>query len=51
VIFYNTYYLGHMSFAIGKDMSWFSVDAMHILGQYATNDFPELDFTSGVFVQ
>jgi hypothetical protein len=31
VIFYHQYYLGHMSFAIAKDMSWFSVDVISIL--------------------
>lgn len=38
VIFYHTYRLGHMSFAIAKDMSWFQVDAMTIIAKYATND-------------
>jgi hypothetical protein len=28
------YYLGHMSFAIAKDMSWFTVDTMAILNHY-----------------
>jgi hypothetical protein len=37
VIYYHTYYLGHMSFAIAKDMSWFSVDAVYLLNKYATN--------------
>jgi len=28
------YYLGHMSFAIAKDMSWFTVDTMAIVNHY-----------------
>lgn len=34
IIFQHEYYMGHMSFAIGKDMSWFSVDCMAILNHY-----------------
>ena len=34
VIFYHQYYLGHMSFAIAKDMSWFTVDVMAIVNHY-----------------
>ena len=34
VIFYHQYYLGHMSFAIAKDMSWFDVDVMAIINHY-----------------
>lgn len=33
-IFYQQYYLGHMSFAIAKDMSFFTVDSMAILNHY-----------------
>jgi len=33
-IFYHQYYLGHMSFAIAKDMSWFDVDVLAILNHY-----------------
>jgi hypothetical protein len=33
-MFYHQYYLGHMSFAIAKDMSWFDVDVMAILNHY-----------------
>lgn len=33
-IFYYMYYLGHMSFAIAKDMSWFGVDVMALLNHY-----------------
>lgn len=39
VVFYHEYYLGHASFAIAKDMSWFEVDVVYLLNQYATNDF------------
>ena len=34
VFFYHQYYLGHMSFAIAKDMSWFDVDVMAIVNHY-----------------
>lgn len=33
-VFYYMYYLGHMSFAIAKDMSWFGVDVMALLNHY-----------------
>jgi lysosomal acid lipase/cholesteryl ester hydrolase len=40
VVFYKEYpLLGHMTFAIGKDMSFFQVDAMALLKQYSTNSF------------
>jgi len=31
VVFYHQYYLGHASFAIAKDMSWFEVDVVYLL--------------------
>ena len=34
LIFNHEYYLGHMSFAIAKDMSFFTVDAMAIFNHY-----------------
>ena len=34
IIFNHEYYLGHMSFAIAKDMSFFTVDTMAILNHY-----------------
>jgi len=34
VVFNHEYYLGHMSFAIAKDMSWFDVDVLAILNHY-----------------
>ena len=38
VVFYKQYpQLGHLTFAIGKDMTFFQVDAMKLLKQYATN--------------
>ena len=33
-IFNHEYYLGHVSFAIAKDMSWFDVDVMAIMNHY-----------------
>ena len=37
-VFDQTYALGHMSFMIAKDMSWFSEDIVELVGNYATND-------------
>lgn len=34
VQFYKEYELGHMSFMIAKDMSYFSTDVMNLLHQY-----------------
>jgi hypothetical protein len=34
VIFYHEYALGHLSFMVAKEMSWFTVDAMTILSHY-----------------
>ena len=34
LIYNHEYHMGHMSFAIGKDMSWFTVDCMSILNHY-----------------
>ena len=34
LIFDHEYYLGHLSFAIGKDMSFMTVDTMAILNHY-----------------
>lgn len=35
VVFYKQYpFLGHMTFAIGIDMSFFQVDAMALIKQY-----------------
>ncbi|TNV78929.1 hypothetical protein FGO68_gene5820 [Halteria grandinella] len=40
VTYYKEYpFLGHMTFAIGKDMSFFQVDAINLIKQYATNSF------------
>lgn len=33
-IFFHEYYLGHMSFAIAKDKSWFTVDVMSVVNHY-----------------
>ena len=35
VIYYKQYYLGHMSFLMAKDMSFFTKDVMAILNHYA----------------
>lgn len=34
VFFFKTYDLGHMSFAIAKDMSYFTKDVMTVLAKY-----------------
>lgn len=34
LVFNHEYYLGHMSFAIAKDMSFFTVDALAILNHF-----------------
>lgn len=34
LIFNHEYYLGHMSFAVAKNMSFFTVDTMAILNHY-----------------
>ena len=39
VVFYNEYALGHMSFALAKDMSWFTKDVVSVIEKYATNIF------------
>jgi hypothetical protein len=39
VVWYKQYSLGHMSFAIAKDMTWFKEDAMNIINKYSTNSF------------
>mmetsp|Transcript_4994 Transcript_4994/g.3621 ORF Transcript_4994/g.3621 Transcript_4994/m.3621 type:complete len:240 (+) Transcript_4994:558-1277(+) len=35
VIFYNEYNLGHLSFMVAKDMSYFTVDALYLLKTYS----------------
>jgi len=34
VVYYNEYMMGHLTFMIAKDMSYFTVDAMNILKKY-----------------
>jgi hypothetical protein len=34
VFFYHEYNLGHLSFMVAKDMSYFTVDAMAIINRY-----------------
>lgn len=34
VVFFRTYNMGHDSFAIAKDMSWFTVDTMAVLNYF-----------------
>ena len=36
IVFVQNYVLGHMSFAIGKDMSFFQVDAINLIKKYNT---------------
>ena len=41
VVFYEEYPLGHVSFVIAKDMSWFTNDVVNLIAKYATNVFTE----------
>jgi len=41
LIWKEVYPLGHMSFSLAKDMSFFTVDAMNLINQYATNSFAQ----------
>eukprot|EP00347_Sterkiella_histriomuscorum_P012496 403368358 len=43
VVFYGQYKLGHLSFAIAKDMTFFTVDTMQLINKYATNKFATED--------
>jgi pimeloyl-ACP methyl ester carboxylesterase len=40
-VWYKQYPLGHMSFAIAKDMSWYKQDVLNLINQYSTNDFKQ----------
>jgi len=39
VVHNKVYPLGHLSFALAKDMSYFTDDVMDLVNQYATNSF------------
>ena len=39
LVWNKTYPLGHLSFSLAKDMSWFTEDVVNLVGQYATNSF------------
>ena len=41
IVWHNIYPLGHLSFAIAKDMSYFKDDVMNLINQYATNSFED----------
>ena len=41
LIWHEEYPLGHMSFSLAKDMSWFTEDVMNLVNQYSTNAFTE----------
>ena len=43
VVFYEEYPLGHVSFVLAKDMTWFTNDVVNLINQYATNVFDEYD--------
>lgn len=38
LVFNQQYELGHLSFTLAKDMTWFKTDVLTLIGQYATND-------------
>jgi hypothetical protein len=37
----EVYPLGHLSFTLAKDMSWFTEDVMNLVNKYATNSFTD----------
>ena len=41
VVFYESYPLGHLSFFLGSDVSWFTEDVMPLIDQYSTNAFTQ----------
>jgi len=43
VVFNRAYDLGHLSFSLAKDMSWFSEDVMSVIHQYKTNNYNSSD--------
>ena len=43
LVWHKTYPLGHMSFAIAKDMDYFTGDVMDLVAKYATNTASTLD--------
>lgn len=45
VVFNQEYPLGHLSFALAKDMTWFTNDVVNVIGQYATNSAATTSFT------
>ena len=44
LIWNKTYDLDHLSFAMAKDMSFFTEDAMALVKKYATNSFKNEDY-------
>lgn len=34
IVFDHSYYLGHLGFAVAKEMSWWTVDAMAIINHF-----------------
>jgi hypothetical protein len=39
IVFHKEYPLGHGSFSLAKDMSWFSGDVVDLINKYKTNVF------------
>ena len=39
VIFYDEFALGHLSYSLAKDMTWFSETVMGLISQFATNSY------------
>ena len=37
VVYRKMYELGHLSFALAKDMTWFNEDVLTLINNYATN--------------
>lgn len=44
LVWHQEYELGHLSFTLAKDMTWFKEDVIALIGQYATNDASEQTF-------
>ena len=39
LVWHELYPLGHLSFTLAKDMSYFSEDVVDLVNQYATNSY------------
>ena len=44
VVFRQMYELGHMSFAMAKDMTWFKEDVVQVMNMFKTNVYAESSY-------